>query len=214
MNIFSQAKFEQIPIVGIIRGITKDKAQTVFDLYEKVGFSTIEITMNTEGACEMIAHLVSSFAGRLNVGAGTVRTMEELDEALQAGAKFIVTPIVNQGVIEKCAAKSIPIFVGAYTPTEIFQAWQWGATAVKIFPTITGGTTHIKAVKAPLEMIPLIPTGGVTAENIADYFELGIYGVGMGGQLFPKSRIEQEDWKGLEEQLRKVKNAYLQWKNK
>lgn len=214
MSTFSQAKFEEMPIVGIIRGIAKDKAARVFALYEKVGFSTIEITMNTEGAGEMITHLVASFAGRLNVGAGTVRTMEELDEALQAGAQFIVTPIVNQAVIEKCAAKNVPIFVGAYTPTEIFQAWQWGATAVKVFPTITGGTTHIKAVKAPLEMIPLIPTGGVNIDNIPEFFDLGIYGVGMGGQLFPKTMIEQENWEELEQQLQKVKQAYLQWKNK
>lgn len=214
MNLFSKQKFEELPIVGIIRGIDQRKAETVFSLYEKVGFSTIEITMNTEGASEMIAHLVKSFAGRLNVGAGTVRTMKELDEALKAGAQFIVTPIVDQAVIEACVAQNIPIFVGAYTPTEIFQSWQWGATAVKVFPSATGGVTHIKAVKAPLEMIPLIPTGGVNIDNIANFFDLGIYGVGMGGKLFPKTMIEQENWEGLEQQLQKVKQAYLQWKNK
>lgn len=203
-----------MPIVGIIRGIDKSKAETVFALYEKVGFSTIEITMNTDGASEMIAHLVESFAGRLNVGAGTVRTMEELNGALNAGAQFIVTPILDKAVIKTSVAKNIPIFVGAYTPTEIFQAWQWGATAVKVFPTITGGVTHIKAVKAPLEMIPLIPTGGVTVDNIGEYFDLGIEGVGMGGQLFPKIMIEQENWEGLEHRLEQVKQAYLQWKNK
>jgi len=211
---FSQEIFEALPIVGIIRGIDKRKAEKVFLLYEKVGFSTIEITMNTAGAPAMIKQLIENFGGKLNIGAGTVRTLEELNQALQAGAQFIVTPIVDKEVINNCVAKSIPIFVGAYTPTEIFQAWKWGATAVKVFPSITGGITHIKAVKAPLEMIPLIPTGGVTADNIAQYFDLGIQGVGMGGQLFPKVIIEQENWEGLENQLQKVKQAYLQWKNK
>ena len=211
-KVFSVPLFEQLPIIGILRGFSGKSIKKILEIYLEVGFTTIEITMNTDQAPSIIASAVADYGDVLNIGAGTVRTVEDLITATQAGAQFIVTPIVNEPVIAQCEAFQIPIFVGAYTPTEIFFAWQAGATAVKIFPAATGGLAHIKAVKEPLEMIPLLPVGGVTSENIAEFMDIGVYGVGMGGHLFPKSIIETGNWKGLKEQLQKTKSAFEDWK--
>ena len=209
---FSENLFKQIPIVGILRGISKHLVMPVLSNYFEVGFTTIEITMNTEGATEMISSAVDLFGEQGNIGAGTVRDLRELELALEAGAQFIVTPILDKAVIEACAQRNVPIFPGAYTPTEVYTAWKLGATAVKVFPAATGGFSHIKAIKAPLEMIPIIPTGGVNTENLSQFFNLGIYGVGMGSQLFPSQLIAEQKWEALKEQLLRVKSAFDDWK--
>ena len=212
MNQFSFDAFHQVPIVGILRGNHLQQINQIIDCYRTVGFTTVEITMNSLGAADLIQSLTQEASQDFNIGAGTVCTMEDLEVALQAGAQFIVTPIVNRAVIKHCLSQNIPVFPGAYTPTEVFQAWEAGATAVKIFPAVTGGLTHIKALKGPLNHIPMIPTGGVSADNIAHFFNLDIYGVGMGSQLFPKALITTQNWDALRKQLTTVMNAYLQWK--
>lgn len=163
--------------------------------------------MNSPGAGQMIAEAVSTYLG-MNIGAGTVCTEQDLEIALQAGAGFIVTPIINQTIIQTCVQRQIPIFPGAYTPTEIFSAWSWGASMVKVFPANKLGAEYIKEVKGPLNQIKLVPTGGVNAENFIEFLKAGADGVGMGGQLFPKVYIEKEDWQGLLAHFKKVKSAY------
>ncbi len=211
---FSENKFKSIPIIGIIRGTPFEKIPTLISLFVETGFTTIEITMNTDRASKVIEETIKSYATKLNVGAGTVRSMSELHEAIRAGSQFIVTPILNFDIIKECKNQQIPIFPGAYTPTEVYNAWEAGATAVKIFPTITGGINHIKAIKAPLDMVPLIPTGGVNTENLADFLNLGVYGVGAGSQLFPKGLIEKNDWEGLRNKLNDFKNVYDSWRHR
>ena len=213
MQVFSEELFKKVPIIGILRGIQEKHLLPILSTYQNNGFNCIEVTMNTIGAEQMIQRALQFANGQLNVGAGTVRTTEELDSALQAGAQFIVTPILNPDVIRQCKALKIPIFPGAYTPTEVYQAWEYGATAVKIFPATTGGLKHIKAIQGPLDHIPLIPTGGVGAENIGAFFDAGVFGVGMGSQLFPKKLIQAEDWDGLGQSLQNIYQAYLNWKN-
>lgn len=213
-NQFSEERFRRMPIVGILRGYTPYEVERLIQIYMDCGFTTIEVTMNSDHAGPMIRKLVAEYGERLNVGAGTVRTMEELHQALQAGAQFIVTPIVDPQVISTCVACQIPIFPGAYTPSEVYQAWKLGATAVKIFPAVTGGLTHIKAIRAPLEMIPLVPTGGVGAHNLGDFFDAGVVGVGMGSQLFPGKHVEAGDWESVRTQMMEVKSAYDSWSEK
>ena len=205
MNIQS---FESLPIIGILRGFTEDQVEHILEIYFEAGFTTIEITMNTPQVEKMIRHAFAKYQDKLNIGAGTVCTLSELDRALDAGAQFIVTPILNEAVIEKAVEKGIPIFPGAYTPTEVYKAWQLGATAVKIFPAETGGLQHVKALLGPLDQIKLIPTGGVDIENIAAFFGAGIYGVGMASKLFPKAMVELGDWDELKQHLLNIKAAY------
>lgn len=213
MSNFNHDALQRIPIIGILRGIESVHLMPIVEAYLEAGFTTLEVTMNTKDADALIQTTVKKFGNQLNIGAGTVRTMEELQTALDAGAQFIVTPILSEEVIAFCHAQKIPVFPGAYTPTEVYCAWSLGATAVKIFPATTGGLNHIKALKGPLDHIPMIPTGGVNPNNLAQFFDVGIFGVGMGSQLFPKHLLAERNWHGLKTQLSKTYSAYQSWKN-
>jgi len=204
-NTFSWNKYNQNPIVGILRGLTTEEVLKIMPSYVKTGFYTIEITMNSPKVAETIATLAKEYP-ELNVGAGTVCTMEDLKIALDAGSQFIVTPIINEEVIKHCVANNIPIFPGAYTPTEIYKAWSWGASAVKVFPATQLGVQYIKDVLAPLNEIKLLPTGGVSADNIKSFFEAGAVGAGLASALFDKKMIREGNYADLEKHFIKMKN--------
>lgn len=201
---FSWSLYQQAPIVGIIRGMAKETILKIAGAYFEAGLYTLEVTMNTEGATNIIEVLRDDFPG-LNIGAGTVCNVVDFDKAIEAGAQFIVTPVCVEEVIKKSVAQNIPIFPGAYTPTEIYKAWSLGASAVKVFPAAQLGVKYIKDVSAPLNEIKLLPTGGVNLDNIHSFFKAGAAGVGMGSSLFNQQLIEAEDYQGLEEYFLKFK---------
>lgn len=205
---FSNEKFLKVPIVGIVRGMPFKVISNLLAVYADAGLTTIEITMNTAGALEMIEFIIKNYSGRLNIGAGTVCTQQQLEQALAAGAQFIVTPIVKPAVISSCAALDIPVFPGAFTPTEIYNAWDLGASMVKVFPASKLGPDYIKEVKAPLDQIKLMPTGGITLDNIEAYRQAGADGYGMAGSLFDKQIIANEDWAGLCAHLKKFADIF------
>lgn len=205
---FSEELFLKVPIVGIVRGMPFDTIKNILSVYADAGLTTIEITMNTDGAVEMIEFIADNFGGKLNIGAGTVCTLHELHAALNAGAQFIVTPVVNQKIIESCVGEGTPIFPGAFTPTEIYNAWDMGAYMVKVFPATQFGPAYIKEVKAPLNKIKLMPTGGITLDNIENYKKAGADGYGMAGALFDKKLIEQQDWAALKTHLQQFAHKF------
>lgn len=194
---FSWELFYKAPIVGIIRGYSLEQIKSFLPLYRSTGFSTVEVTMNTPNATGLITALREEFPD-LNIGAGTVCNMDDLEKAIDAGSQFIVTPIIDKALFAPCKEKNIPIFPGAFTPTEIYQAWSYGASAVKVFPSTTLGPSYIKDVLAPLNQIKLLPTGGISKDNILSFFDAGAVGVGMGGSLFDKKLIKDGDMEGLE----------------
>ncbi|WP_299255662.1 bifunctional 4-hydroxy-2-oxoglutarate aldolase/2-dehydro-3-deoxy-phosphogluconate aldolase [uncultured Aquimarina sp.] len=202
---FSWELYNKAPIVGIVRGLPIDIVEKIVETYLRAELFTIEITMNTPNFSDIIKKLRKDFPN-LNVGAGTVCTMKDLHNALDAGSQFIVTPIVDVQVIEYCVSKGIPIFPGAFTPSEIYKAWSLGATGVKVFPATQLGVQYIKDVLAPLDMIKLVPTGGVNKDNIAAFFEAGAVGVGMGSSLFNKDLINSNDFEGLLNHFKKIKS--------
>lgn len=202
---FSWELFDEAPVVGIVRGIPLEKVLKIADVYVESGLTTIEITMNTAGAIEIITVLRNRYP-QLNVGAGTVCSLFDLTEAVNAGAQFIVTPIIDAEVIRKSVELNIPIFPGAYTPTEIYNAWKLGASAVKIFPATQLGNQYIKDIAAPLNKIKLLPTGGVSVANINSFFQSGAIGVGMGSSLFDKKMVDEENFEGLKKHFVKIKN--------
>ncbi|WP_245803453.1 bifunctional 4-hydroxy-2-oxoglutarate aldolase/2-dehydro-3-deoxy-phosphogluconate aldolase [Daejeonella lutea] len=199
---FSWEAFQKVPVVGIVRGLTFDEIKEILPLYISAGLTTIEITMNTHAATDIIRYTVDSYAGQLNVGAGTVCDERGLEQALAAGAQFIVTPIISENVIRSCVKSDIPIFPGAFTPTEIYRAWECGASMVKVYPATSLGSGYIKDVKAPLNHIKLMPTGGINKDNIGEFMKAGAEGLGVGSQLFDKELIKSRDWKGLEGHFR------------
>jgi len=194
---FSWDKYYRVPLIGIVRNQTLEEMKKILPLYFSAGLTTIEITMNTPAAKEIINYAADNFSGSLNVGAGTVCNRKDLDEALSSGAQFIVTPVVNKKVIKSSLKAGIPIFSGAFTPTEIYNSWKFGATMVKVYPATFFGPDYIKDIKAPLNNIKLLPTGGINKENMPLFFKAGADGVGIGGDLFNKNFIKNENWNEL-----------------
>lgn len=206
---FSWEKYNKTPIVGILRGFTIEQIREIMPTYIDSGFYTVEITMNSPNVEESISKLAEEYP-ELNVGAGTVCNMTDLKKAIDAGSQFIVTPVIDEEVISYCVKNNIPVFPGAYTPTEIYKAWSLGANAVKIFPATQLGTQFIKDVSGPLNTIKLLPTGGISKDNITDFFKVGAVGVGMGGSLFDKNLIASGDNEALKAHFTQIKtNAIL-----
>ena len=199
---FSWEVFDNAPIVAIFRNLDSDDLLQVAECFKVSGLSTMEITLNSKNATEDIARLVNEYGDELNIGAGTVCDMDDLHAALEAGAQFIVTPILDQEVIQYCVANQVPVFPGAFTPTEVYKAWKLGANMVKVFPSSALGPSYIKDLLGPLDNIKLLPTGGVSKDNISAYFNAGAYGVGVGSAVVPKSFLQNKDWEGLKDHLR------------
>lgn len=196
-NNFSWKLFYEVPIIGIIRNLLPEQVKAIAPIFVEAGLTNLEITMNTNDAPLIINDLVEAWGASLNIGAGTVCSSKDLDLALSAGAKFIVTPIIDEEVIKECVAADIPIFPGAYTPSEIYKAWSLGASMVKVFPATRLGPAYIKEILAPLNQIKLLPTGGINSDNFLDFFLAGAQGVGVGGQLFPAHLIGNQKWEEL-----------------
>ncbi len=207
-NDFSWSAFNKIPVVGIVRNLSFDEIANILPVYLSSGLTTIEITMNTPLAEDIIRYAVDKYKGQLNVGAGTVCSVDDLKQALQAGAQFIVTPILNPEVVKYCSREGIPVFPGAYTPTEIYQAWELGATMVKVYPATALGPDYIRDVKAPLNKIKLMPTGGISLANMQSFIKAGADGLGIGGQLFDKDLIKSADWEGLKGHFKQYVNYF------
>ena len=187
---FNIELFEKAPIIGILRNINEETVKSILPVYFKSGFNSVEITMNSTKAVEIIKSSVKEFP-EMNIGAGTVCTMKELDLACDAGASFIVSPILSIEIIKKSIERKVAVFPGALTPTEIFKAHKLGATAVKVFPITSFGPKYVKDIMAPLDNMKLIPVGGVSKNNIKAFFENGSYGVGMASSLFSKNLISK-----------------------
>ena len=209
---FKRSAFEALPVVGILRGMQADIMLKIAELYFKSGYTTLEITMNTAGATDTIHSLVKAFPA-MNIGAGTVCTKTDLTAALDAGASFIVTPIVDVEIIKTCVTNSLPVFPGALTPTEIYQAWSAGATAVKLFPASQFGPSYLREVLAPLNQIKILPTGGISADNVVEYLQSGAYGLGVGSGLFVKEFIAKKDFNSLEKGFQRFKNQIREFRN-
>ena len=206
-DLFSWKDFLKMPVIGIVRHITAETIVQILPLYQAAGLTTIEITMNSEGAVDIIRHASSEYGNQLNIGAGTVCSLRELDTAIQAGAQFIVTPVTDEEIISHCVEIGIPVFPGAFTPTEIFKAWKTGADMVKIFPATALQPRYINDLKGPMEQIKLMPTGGIDTGKAIAWLDAGATAVGMGSELFNKGFIKNEDWQSLQAHFESVVKA-------
>jgi 2-dehydro-3-deoxyphosphogluconate aldolase/(4S)-4-hydroxy-2-oxoglutarate aldolase len=167
------------------------------------GVCTMEVTMTTPGALELIREVSQAYGGRVLMGVGSVLDPETCRMALLAGAEFVVTPVVNREVISMCNRYAKPIACGAFTPTEALAAHEAGADLVKIFPADTLGPSYIRNLLAPMPMLRLVPTGGVTPENARAYLKAGSVALGVGSSLVSGSVLESRDWAGLEATARR-----------
>jgi len=180
-------QLERHKIIAILRGIEGERADRVVEALAEGGIRFVEATMNTPDALGMIAKWRERYNGRLWIGAGTVMDAEMAKDAVKAGAQFLVCPNTDPEVIAYALSEGIGVFPGAMTPTEIVQAWKLGATAVKLFPSGSLGLAYFREIRAPLDRIRLIPTGGVNLENIGDFLRAGAFALGIGGGLADKA---------------------------
>ncbi|MBU0605658.1 MAG: bifunctional 4-hydroxy-2-oxoglutarate aldolase/2-dehydro-3-deoxy-phosphogluconate aldolase [Candidatus Omnitrophica bacterium] len=188
--------------MGILRCSGYLPAEEIVEAIISSGLETIEIAMNSEAAPSVIERSVKAAKGRLMIGAGTVLDTDILKLALDSGATFIVSPALIGDVAEYCVKRSVPFFPGALTPKEIFDAWRSGATMVKVFPAGVFGPSYMKEIKAPFNNIELLACGGVTQENIKEYFACGASAVAFGGSIFKKSLVDGKDFLTIERSIR------------
>lgn len=205
MNI---SAFHTLPLLGIMRGITKQMVDPIANIVISTGLRSVEITMNTPNVNELIGAMQKASNGRFDVGAGTVLNLNDLNVALSAGASFIVSPNVNPQVIEYCAKKSIPVFPGALTPTEVYNAWDAGATMVKLFPSNAFGASYIKDLKGPLDKVKILACGGVSKDTIAEYFEYGASAIAFGSSIFNLDLLKKGDYEEVSNRLSSLISAF------
>jgi len=198
---FNRSFLDEVPVVGILRGIAYGDVVRILPLCKASGIRNIEITMNSMDVGKSMAHALENYGDSMNIGAGTVCNMKDLGLALDQGASFIVAPNLNVEVVRECVRLGVPIFPGALTPTEIHRAWDLGATMVKVFPIDTLGAKYIKNIRAPFDDIKLLPTGGIDATNVQGYFKAGASGIGVSGGLFDKEMVRNKNWKALENHI-------------
>jgi 2-dehydro-3-deoxyphosphogluconate aldolase/(4S)-4-hydroxy-2-oxoglutarate aldolase len=191
---FNDTLFRSMPIVGILRFFPRDQVEHLVPAVVDGGLVNLEVTLNSPGAADLIRLTRDLLGPRGNVGAGTVTSMQGLDLALEAGASFIVTPVVLPEVIRACVERGVPVMPGAMTPTEIFTAWNLGASLVKVFPADQLGPGHLRAVKAPFPEIRLMPTGGVTVETLPAFRDAGADAFGVGSPLFDPRQVAAGNW--------------------
>jgi 2-dehydro-3-deoxyphosphogluconate aldolase/(4S)-4-hydroxy-2-oxoglutarate aldolase len=197
---------EKEKIIAIIRARSSQALMEVVEALKRGGILCIEVTMTTPGALQILEDVRKNMDDVL-FGAGTVLDPETARLCIASGAQFIVTPSLNEQVIEVAHRYDVPIIPGAFTPTEILRAWECGAEVVKIFPASSLGPSYIRELKGPFPQIKLCPTGGVNLENVAEFLKAGASCVGVGGSLVCKDLLEGQKWQELEELARKFKRA-------
>lgn len=191
---FQLSRFEEEPVLGIIRGITRDSLKGVIEAAVGGGLRYVEITLNTPDAPKLIEAAAKEFSQSLCIGAGTVLSCQDVETALSAGAKFLVAPTVNGEVAAFCRKKGIPFFPGAFSPTEIESAWNAGAAMVKVFPASQLGPAYFREIKGPFQNIRLLAVGGIKPSNVSEYLANGAFGVAVGGSVFTVPRMENREF--------------------
>nr|WP_325870191.1 bifunctional 4-hydroxy-2-oxoglutarate aldolase/2-dehydro-3-deoxy-phosphogluconate aldolase [Mammaliicoccus sciuri] len=174
---------KETKLIAILRNANSNDILPIVETLYKAGIRAIEVTMNSPKALESIELISNEMKGKVVVGAGTVLDAESARLAILSGATFILSPTVDKDTIrmsKKYCAVSIP---GALTPTEILEAYEYGGDIIKVFPTTSLGPEYIKDLQGPLPHIPLLPTGGVSIDNVTDFIEAGAVGVGLGSAL-------------------------------
>ena len=196
-------------IIAIIRAESAEGLVKVVEAVAQGGVRCIEVTMTTPGALGCIAQASKALAGaEVCLGVGSVLDAETARLAILAGAQYVVSPITSKPVIDMAHRYGKPVLPGAYTPTEIFQAWELGADIVKVFPATHGGLEYLKAVRAPMPQIPLCPTGGVSVENLKDWVAAGVSAVGVGTNLVPPKLVQAGDYAGIAASARRFSEAW------
>jgi 2-dehydro-3-deoxyphosphogluconate aldolase/(4S)-4-hydroxy-2-oxoglutarate aldolase len=188
----------EVGIIPVIRADSADAAKAVVEALVEAGLNVAEITMTVPRAIDAIASVAKHFGDKVLVGAGTVTDAETAKRAVDAGAEFIVTPCLVPAVIEAAHGADVAVLPGALTPTEVFDAFRLGGDMIKVFPAQNiGGASYLRALRGPFPQIPLVPTGGVTLDNVREMFDAGAAAVGVGSELVSKDALARRDYAAI-----------------
>ncbi|MCZ8511707.1 bifunctional 4-hydroxy-2-oxoglutarate aldolase/2-dehydro-3-deoxy-phosphogluconate aldolase [Paenibacillus filicis] len=201
MDILDALRKEKI--MAMIRGLQPDDSDRVIDALVRGGIRFIEVTTNTEGVYTLVSRWRKEYGNDVVIGVGTVLDVEMAKKAVDAGAQFLVSPNLDEEVIEYGARQLVDVYPGVMTPTEMVKAVKAGAKAVKVFPMGSlGGASYLREVRAPLDRIPMIASGSVGLHNIREVIDAGAFAVGMGGNLVNKKWIEEGNYAAITELAR------------
>jgi 2-dehydro-3-deoxyphosphogluconate aldolase/(4S)-4-hydroxy-2-oxoglutarate aldolase len=196
LEILSQAR-----IIAIIRLADLGQARELTEALLLGGIRAIEFTLTNRESPTVISRLrqqLSAFdSGRAMLGIGSVRSVDDAQRSIDAGAQFIVAPTTSLPVIDRCKQQQVCVLPGAYTPTEIVTAWEAGGDLIKVFPARQLGPSYVRDVLAPLPDLRLVPTGGIDLNNLAEYLSAGAAAVGIGGQLLDAKALQAGDWSAI-----------------
>jgi len=207
-------RLRDVGIIPIIRASSTDVVVPVAEALLHAGLPVVEITMTVPKAIDAIGAVANRFAGKVLLGAGTVTDAETVRRAVDAGAQFIVTPCLVPEVIEAARHAEVAVLPGALTPGEVFEAFRAGGDMVKVFPVQSvGGAAYLRALRGPFPDIPLVPTGGVTLENVGDMFNAGAAAVGVGTELISKDALARRDYAAIAELAKQFVAAVRQAQN-
>jgi 2-dehydro-3-deoxyphosphogluconate aldolase / (4S)-4-hydroxy-2-oxoglutarate aldolase len=194
-----------VPVVAILRAGDAGRFLEVGRVLYEGGVRAIEVTLTSRGALEAVGRLREELPGDALLGVGTVRSAADAERALDVGATYLVAPDFRPEMVAFAVERGIPVVPGALTPTEVAAAWAAGATAVKVFPvSAVGGPGYVKAIRAPLPEVPLVPTGGVGVDDVGAYLAAGAVAVGIGSPLLGDAGDPDGDLAGLADRARRA----------
>jgi 2-dehydro-3-deoxyphosphogluconate aldolase/(4S)-4-hydroxy-2-oxoglutarate aldolase len=203
-------RVERIQAGGVIAILRLEAAEDLLPAAEAIregGVTAIEFTLTTPGAIRALGPAREKLGGGVLLGVGTVLTAAAAREAIAAGAEYVVAPNLNPAVIGACRDAEVPVVPGAFTPTEIVRAWDLGASLVKVFPVGSVGPRYIKDLRGPLPHIPLVPTGGVSLENVEGFIRAGAAAVGVGGEMAPGELLARRAFGEVTKRARQFADA-------
>jgi 2-dehydro-3-deoxyphosphogluconate aldolase / (4S)-4-hydroxy-2-oxoglutarate aldolase len=190
-------------LIAILRGDFVGREVSLARALLESGVRVLEVSTVSPDYGLMIRRIADALGEQMAIGAGTVLSGEHVAAAADAGASFMVAPNTHAAVIAEARKAHLAVFPGAYTPTEILQAVDCGADAVKLFPATTLGPEYVRAIRGPLPRVRLIPTGGIDLNNIARFFDAGTWAVAVGSELVRSDEDDGEKWAGLRDRARR-----------
>lgn len=194
------------PLIGILRNVDADILPYYAESILNGGIKAVEVAMNTPDGAAQIAALRKRFGRDLLIGAGTAITTERIQTAVQAGASFFLTPSVTEENLTRLCACDIPVLPGVFSPSDVELCLRHGLHTFKLFPASDLPRSYIKSLKGPFSGTGYVAVGGVSLENLTGFFEAGFIGAGIGSSLIPRKYIDERDWTGAAEEVRRYQD--------
>ncbi len=193
--------------VAVLRVKEENKLQSVIEAIYAGGISVAEITMTVPNAIHLIEKMCEKLDKNIIIGVGSVLNSKTAEDAIKAGAKYVVSPVFKKEIIETAHRFDVPVMPGCFTPTEIQTAFEAGADVIKVFPADVVGMEFFRAILAPMPHLKLMPTGGVSLANAGDWIKAGACAVGIGSALLDKNAIQESNYLKLTENAKIIMNS-------